>query len=222
MHVFISSFAKDRPLEVSYSSSRQLATDFHMSTQKNSSFAPGPITLAIMIVLAALSRLLPHPPNFSPVEAMALFAGAYFAKRWIGILMPLAAMLISDIALGLINGGLYLEHFTSLPFLLVYACITLSSLMGFGMRGKVNTTRVLGYSLVGSIIFFLVTNFGVYLTASAMPGSEACVAGIIPCYVSAIPFFQWTVLGTLFYSILMFGGFALLRIKLPNLQAQTV
>jgi hypothetical protein len=193
-----------------------------MSTPQNSAFTPGSMALIIMIVLAALSRLLPHPPNFSPVEAMALFGGAYFAKRWMGIVMPLVAMLISDIALGLVNGGLYLQHFTSLPFLLVYACIALSSVMGFGMRGKVNALRVMGYSLAGSIVFFVVTNFGVYLTATSMPGSAACIAGVVPCYISAIPFFKWTVLGTLFYSALMFGGFALLRIKLPSLQSQTV
>jgi hypothetical protein len=193
-----------------------------MSTPQNSAFTPGSLALILMIVLAALSRLLPHPPNFSPVEAMALFGGAYFAKRWMGIVVPLVAMLLSDIALGLINGGLYLQHFTSLSFLLVYACIALSSVMGFGMRGKVNALRVMGYSLAGSVVFFVVTNFGVYLTATSMPGSAACIAGVIPCYISAIPFFKWTVLGTLFYSVLMFGGFALLRIKLPNLQSQTV
>jgi hypothetical protein len=193
-----------------------------MSTHQNSSFAPGPIALALMIVLAALSRLLPHPPNFSPVEAMALFGGAYFAKRWIGVVIPLIAMLSSDIVLGLINGGLYLQHFTSLSFLLVYGCIAVSALMGFGLREKVNTLRVFGYSLAGSVLFYVVTNFGVWLTATSMPGSEACIAGIVPCYVSAIPFFKWTVLGTLFYSVLMFGGFALLRMKLPSLRAQTV
>jgi hypothetical protein len=193
-----------------------------MSTQQKTIFTPGSFALVVMIVLAALSRLIPHPPNFSPVEAMALFGGAYFAKRWLGLAMPLVAMLISDISLGMVNGGLYLEHFTSLSFLLVYGCIALSSLMGFAMRGKVNTTRVVGYSMVGSILFFLVTNFGVWLSASAMPGSEACMAGIVPCYVSAIPFFQWSLLGTLFYSAIMFGGFALLRTKLPALRAQTV
>jgi hypothetical protein len=192
-----------------------------MSTQQKTIFTPGSFALIAMIVLAALSRLIPHPPNFSPVEAMALFGGAYFAKRWLGLAMPLVAMLISDISLGMVNGGLYLEHFTSLSFLLVYGCIALSSLMGFAMRGKVNTTRVVGYSIAGSILFFLVTNFGVWLTASSMPGSEACIAGIVPCYVSAVPFFQWSLLGTLFYSAVMFGGFALLRSKLPELRAQT-
>jgi len=71
--------------------------------------APGPLLLAVMIVLAALSRLLPHPPNFSPVEAMALFGGAYFASRAWAIVVPLVALLLSDIALGLTLGGDYIS-----------------------------------------------------------------------------------------------------------------
>lgn len=181
----------------------------------------GPAILIAMTLAAALSRLIPHPPNFSPVEAMALFGGAYFTRRWMGVVLPLIAMLLSDIVLGLVNGGLYLDHFTSLPFVLVYACIALSSVMGFALRGRVSAGRVIGLSLMGSVLFFLVTNLGVYLTASAMPGSEACLAGIIPCYVSALPFFQWTVMGTLFYSMILFGGFALLRSAMPELRAQT-
>ncbi|MBP7370832.1 MAG: hypothetical protein KA902_05270 [Arenimonas sp.] len=193
-----------------------------MPNRQNTFFSTGPLALTLMIIAVALTRLIPHPPNFSPIEAMALFGGAYFANRKIGVAVPLIAMLLSDIVLGLVNGGLYVEHFTSLPFLLVYGCIALSSVMGFAMRGKVNTRSVIGYSMLGSLLFFLVTNLGVYLTASSMPGSEACVAGIVPCYVSALPFFQWTVMGTLFYSMILFGGFALLRDLIPALYEQTV
>ena len=81
---------------------------------------------------------------------------------------------------------------------------------------------MLGYSLAGSVLFFLVSNFGVWLTAQMVPGYPACTAGIVPCYAQALPFFQWTVLGTLFYSALLFGGFALLRRHVPALRAQTV
>lgn len=193
-----------------------------MPNRQNTFFSTGPLALTLMIIAVALTRLIPHPPNFSPIEAMALFGGAYFANRKIGVAVPLIAMLLSDIVLGLVNGGLYVEHFTSLPFLLVYGCIALSSVMGFAMRGKVNTRSVIGYSMLGSLLFFLVTNLGVYLTASSMLGSEACVAGIVPCYVSALPFFQWTVMGTLFYSMILFGGFALLRDLIPALYEQTV
>jgi hypothetical protein len=185
-------------------------------------FAPGPLALAALIVVAALTRLLPHPPNFSPVEAIALFGGAYFASRAWAVIVPLAAMLVSDIALGFMMGGTYFEYFATPSFLVTYVCIAITCVLGFGLRGKVSGPRVLGYSLAGSVLFFLLSNFGVWLTAWMVPGYPACNAGLLPCYVAAIPFFQWTVLGTLFYSALLFGGFALLRRRVPALRAQTV
>ncbi|GAB3381743.1 DUF6580 family putative transport protein [Lysobacter fragariae] len=193
-----------------------------MNRPTSPSFAPGPLVLGVMILLAALSRLLPHPWNFSPVEAIALFGGAYFASRKWALIVPLASLLVSDVVLGLVNGGTYFEYFSTPSFWIVYACIALSTVLGFGLRGKVNGTRVLGFSLAGSVLFFVVSNFGVWLTAVVVPGYPACGTGLIPCYVAAIPFFQWTVAGTLFYSAILFGGFALLRQRVPALHAQTV
>ncbi|HEV2607803.1 MAG TPA: DUF6580 family putative transport protein [Xanthomonadaceae bacterium] len=189
-------------------------------TQTNRSSVAGPVVLAVMILLAALSRLLPHPPNFSPIEAVALFGGAYFAKRAWAVAVPLIAMAISDLVLGLVNGGVYLDYFLNAHFLLIYACIALCTLLGFGLRGCVNGVRVLGYSLAGSVLFFLLTNFAVWITAN--PALEsACGTGLGACYIAGLPFFQWTLLGTLFYSAILFGGFALLRARIPLLRAQT-
>jgi len=181
--------------------------------------APGPLLLAAMIVLAALSRVLPHPPNFSPVEAMALFGGAYFAKRGLAIAIPLVAMVLSDIALGLMFGGSYMSYVSSLSFWSVYLCIALSTILGFGLRGRVRSGRVLGYSLGGSVLFFVVTNFFTWFGGTMYPQTGA---GLVAAYVAGIPFFQWTMLGTLFYAALMFGGFELLRRRAPALRAQTV
>ena len=195
-------------------------------TASNAGIAPGPWVLAAMILAAAMSRLIPHPPNFAPIEAMALFGGAYFASRRLAFAVPLLAMLASDLVLGASRGGTYLDYFTTahyLPGMLAnYACIALTVAMAFGLRGRVNGARVLGYSLAGSVLFFVVSNLALWLTAIAVPGGVACTTGLLPCYVAAIPFFQWTVLGTLFYSALLFGGFALLRRRMPALQAQTV
>ena len=189
-------------------------------------FAPGPLVLIAMIVVAALTRLLPHPPNFSPVEAVALFGGAYFASRAMAVAVPLVAMLVSDLILGMTLGGTYFEHFTRpayrAPWLGVYACIGRSAVLGFALRARANGARVLGYSLMGSVLFFVVTNFAVWATATPMTAHPSCMIGLAPCYAAALPFFQWTVLGTLFYSALLFGGFALLRRKVPALRAQTV
>lgn len=188
-------------------------------TETRGAMAPGPLMLTAMIALAALSRLLPHPPNFSPVEAMALFGGAYFASRGLAIAVPLAAMVLSDIALGLMLGGDYLNYVAGLSFWSVYICIALSSVLGFGLRGRVGGGRVLGYSLAGSVLFFLVTNFFTWYGGTLYPQTGA---GLVAAYVAGIPFFQWTVLGTLFYSATLFGGFALLRRRVPALRAQTV
>jgi hypothetical protein len=197
----------------------------------NALLAPGPLTLTILMVAAALTRLLPHPPNFSPIEAIALFGGAYFASRALAVAVPLVAIFISDLVLGPLQGGQllayfdrkeYLDYFLSPQSFAIYACIALSAVLGFGLRGKVNGGRVLGYSLAGSVLFFVMTNFAVWMTATPLDGNLACTSGLLPCYVAAIPFFQWTALGTLFYAALLFGGFALLRRKLPALRAQTV
>ena len=181
--------------------------------------APGPLVLAALTFIAALSRVLPHPPNFSPIEAVALFGGAYFASRRWALFVPLAAMFTSDLVLGLANGGIYWDYFASAGYLLVYACIALSTLLGFRLRGKVSGSRVLGYSLAGSVLFFVVTNFGAWLSDPAYPKTAA---GLAAAYVAGIPFFQWTVLGTLAYAALLFGGFALLRHRVPALHARTV
>jgi len=183
-------------------------------------FAPGPLVLAALIFVAALSRLLPHPPNFSPVEAIALFGGAYFASRAWALAVPLLAMLASDLVLVSIMGGSYATYLGGVSFWTVYACIALSTVLGFGLRGKASAARVLGYSLAGSVLFFAVTNFGAWLGSPGFYPRNA--AGLAAAYVAGIPFFKWTVVGTMAYAAFLFGGFALLRRRLPVLRAQTV
>jgi len=181
-----------------------------------------PLVLAAMIVLAALSRLLPHPPNFSPVEAMALFGGAWYASRRVALLVPLAAMLASDLALAWVHGGQYLDYFASADFWLVYLAIAACTALGFGLRGRVRAPRVLGFALAGSLLFFMITNFGAWLAdiGSAHSIYAANLSGLATAYVAGIPFFQNTVAGSLFFSAVLFGGFELLRRYVPALRAQ--
>lgn len=181
--------------------------------------SPGPLVLLGLILAAALSRLLPTPPNFSPVEAMALFGGAYFAARWLSLLVPLLAMLVADLALAAVHGGLYASHLFGSGFWLIYACIIGMSVMGFVLRGRVTGTRVLGLSLLSALAFFLITNFAAWLGSPLYPQT---MAGLGASYVAAIPFFKWSVLSTLFYAAILFGGFELLRRRAPALRPQTV
>ena len=190
-----------------------------MNRPAPTTFAPGPLVLAALIFIAALSRLLPHPPNFSPVEAIALFGGAYFGARAWAVAVPLLALLVSDLVLGALLGHGYAGYLGSLSFWSVYACIALTAVLGFGLRGKVNGARLLGYSLAGSVLFFVVTNLAAWFASPFYPQDGA---GLVAAFVAGIPFFQWTVMGTLVYSALLFGGFALLRRRLPMLRAQTV
>ena len=194
-----------------------------MSLKSSSLLAPGPlalgpVALSGLILLAALSRLLPHPNNVSPIAAVALFGGAFFARRGWAVAMPLLAMFVSDLALGLINGGIYLDYFLSAGFVLVYLCIALSTVLGFRLKGRANIARVAGYSVIGSVLFFVVTNFGAWLGSPMYPQTTA---GLTAAYVAGLPFFQNTLLGTLFYSALLFGSFAWMREKIPALRLQT-
>lgn len=189
------------------------------STPAKNLFSPGPLVLLGMILAAALSRLLPTPPNFSPVEAMALFGGAYFAARWLSLMVPLLAMLVADVALAAIHGGLYSSHLFGTGFWVVYACILGMSVLGFALRGRVGGARVLGLSLVGALAFFVITNFVAWLGSPMYPQT---LAGLGASYVAAIPFFKWSVLSTLMYAAILFGGFELLRRRAPALRPQTV
>ncbi len=176
-----------------------------------------PLALAVLtgfVVAAALARLLPHPPNFSPVEAMALFGGAWFARRALAVLVPLAALLLSDLVLAALHGPLYAGYLGSTSFWLVYGCIALTALAGTALRGRATGPRVLGFGLAASLLFFLVTNFGAWLGSPIYPQSAA---GLAAAYVAGLPFLHWTVFGTMLYSGLLFGGFALLRRRSPAL-----
>jgi len=182
---------------------------------------PGPWVLALMVLIAGMSRLLPHAWNFTPVEAMALFGGAYFARRSLAILVPLAGVVLSDIAMAINTGGLYADYFFGPSFFAVYAAIALSAVLGFALRGRVGVLRVAGAGLAGSLLFFLLTNFAVWATATDVAAYPACTTGLIECYVAGIPFIRGTLLGTAVWSLILFGGYELLRRRYPLLTAQT-
>ncbi|GAP65994.1 hypothetical protein MBSD_n1296 [Mizugakiibacter sediminis] len=174
-------------------------------------FTPRTLVLTGMIAFAVGVRLLIHfvpgvlPWHFTPVEAIALFGGAYFSDRRTALIVPLAAMLVSDLIIG---------TYALMP--VIYACIAASTVLGFGLRGRATALRVAGYGVAGSVLFFVVTNFAEW----AVGGTEFCRAGLLPCYVAALPFFKTWLAGTLAWSALLFGGFALLGRSFPALAPQ--
>ena len=144
------------------------------------------IFLISVISFAVLSRFLPHPPNFTPVAAIALLSCKGFNNRWIAIIIPMIIMFISDLVLGL-HG--------SIPF--VYGAFILISLFGSFVK-KIN----IGVVLSSSVIFFLVSNFGVWFLYYPSTFTD-----LVTCYTLAIPYFLNTILGDLFFSALMIYSF---------------
>ena len=161
------------------------------------------VILTAILVAAAL-RLLPHPPNFTPIGAMALFGGAYFGKRALAFAAPLGALLLSDAILGFHSGMAF-----------VYGSVALIVLIGWAVARRITPLTIAGAALASSVLFFIVTNFGTWATGELYPPT---IAGLAACYVAAIPFFQNTLAGDLFFSALLFGGFALLEQRLPTLR----
>lgn len=153
------------------------------------------------ILVAVGSRVLPHPPNFTPLAAIALFAGAISVRPMVAAVVVVAAMLISDAVIG---------FHALMP--VVYGCLLVNLIIGSRLiRGRegvpfgaASCGRIFAGSLIGSVLFFLVTNFAVFLTAYPNTG-----AGLLACYTSALPFFQYTLSGDLFYSAALFGAYAL-------------
>ncbi len=160
--------------------------------------------LISFIVVAALSRLLPFPPNFSPIGSMALFGAAYFARKQWAFLVPLLALWLSNLVLDNIVYARFYDGFVWFSNVWVYLAFV--GLIFFGMEAlrKVTVPRVIGASLGAAVLFFLVSNFGVWLT-SGMYAPTA--AGLLSCYAAAIPFFGNTLAGNLIFSALMFGSF---------------
>ena len=166
--------------------------------------------LTAVIVLAALARLVPHPPNFTPVGAMALFGGACLADRRFALLVPLAALFLSDLFLGL--------HIL-IP--VVYGSFALNVLLGRWLRSRRTVASTATVALIGSVQFFAVTNFACWLLYYP-PTAE----GFAACYVAAVPFFQNTVLGDAVFVTALFGtlavaerGFPVLREPAPTVVA---
>ncbi|HRI27668.1 MAG TPA: hypothetical protein PK239_14080 [Chitinophagales bacterium] len=177
------------------------------------------LALLAIVLLAALSRILPHPPNFTPVGALALFGAAYFIPRWLAIAAPLLGLFLSDLVL---NNLVYAEYQTGFVwfsggFLWIYGSFVVISLLGFAFLQRISAGRIAALSIMASVLFFVVTNFGVWLGSGLYPQT---VSGLVACYTAAIPFFANTLLGDLFYSAAMFGSFALLQKSFPLLAVE--
>ncbi len=155
------------------------------------------ITISTIIFVLAIFRLLPHLPNVSPVAAMALFGGAYFADKRTAFIIPFVALFASDLILGLHNSMIF-----------VYAGFALTVAIGFLLRNRVSMTNTAFAVVVSSVLFFLLTNFGAWMTSGLYAKTAA---GLMQAYAAGIPFFQNSLLGNLAYVAVIFGGYHLLQ-----------
>lgn len=163
---------------------------------------PNVVAPAIIIFIAVALRLLPHPANVAPIGAMALFGGAYIGNKKYAILLPLLVMFVSDIFLGFHNTMFF-----------VYGSFFLTGLVGIWLRKRKKIQFIIGASLLSSLSFFILTNFGVWFVGDLYPKT---VAGLIEAYVMGLPFFRNTVLGDLLYTGLFFGGYESVQIVLKR------
>ena len=146
-----------------------------------------------MVIVAVASRLLPHPPNMTAVMAVALFSGARVTNTKLAFAIPLLIMVISDIVLGFHSSQL-----------IVYSCVAAITLLGLSLRTTTSLTRTLTISVVGSLFFFLVTNFAVWLSGTMYPMT---LEGLFLCYAAALPFFTTDSFQLINSSQLIFGSF---------------
>ena len=160
------------------------------------------LALALIILVAAL-RIAAHPWNFTPVGAMALFAGAVLRDRRLAFLFPLLALFAGDLFVG----------FHKLMFV-VYASFLVNVAIGLWLRDCRTITRISLATLLGAIQFFLVTNFAVWQFLSGFPHTAS---GLLACYIAGIPFFWNTLAGDVFYATVLFGGYALAERFIPSL-----
>lgn len=153
---------------------------------------------AIIVLIAAILRLVPHLPNFAPIGAMALFGGAYLSRKQ-AFVLPLAAMVLSDFFIGF-------DGFASRAS--VYGSFILIVLIGLWLKKHRSFQNIILASLASSVLFFVITNFGVWAFGELYPKTSE---GLVACFVAAIPFFRNTIAGDLFYTGVFFGGYELVH-----------
>ena len=163
--------------------------------------------IASVVLVAVVARLIPHPFNFTPIGAAALFAGATIERKRLAFLVPLVAMLLSDAVIG---------FHSAMP--VIYGCFAAAVCIGFALRGRTRAPfALLGGAVASATLFFIVTNFWVWMRATTLyPHTPA---GLVTCFVAAIPFYENQLAGDAIYTAVLFGGLALAERRFPALAA---
>ncbi len=166
---------------------------------------PRAALVAGIIIVAAALRIVPHPMNFAPIGALALFCGAYFSSKRAAVAVPLLSLVAGDLFTG----------FHRLMFY-VYASFLVSVAIGFWLRRKKSVPRIGLATFAGAVQFFLVTNFAVWFTS--IGNFPKTAGGLVECYLAGLPLFWNTMAGDAFYVLLLFGFMAQAEKRFPSLR----
>lgn len=173
----------------------------------NKVVTPRFIFVVSAIAIAALTRVLPHPPNFTAVVPMALFAGACLSNRWLSMLIPMLALFITDLALGFHN-----------TMWAVYGATALTVMIGWFISQKQNVLNIAGASLVSLLAFFFITNAAMWVVGFYGTGFyPQTPAGLVEAIMAGIPFMGGLLLSQVIYTGVMFGAFHFARVRKPAL-----
>ena len=174
------------------------------------------VVIICLILFASFSRIIPHMPNFTPIGAMALFGGAYLKNKYYAFLIPLASLWLSDLVLNNFIYSYYSDFTWFYPgFLWQYISFILIILMGYFFLKKLNFKSLFVTTIFSSLLFFIVTNFGVWLSGTMYPLD---FQGLITCYAMALPFYEGTLLGFIIYSTFLFGVLEFSKNKFQTLK----
>lgn len=154
-------------------------------------FTSRTIFIIALIFIGSFLRLIPHWPNFTPIAAIALFGGTFFNKKFLAFFIPFVALLISDLIIG------FHEY-----MLAVYISFAITVSLGFLLRKNIGILSMLTTSVVSSVIFFLITNFAVWLSS---PFYTQNIHGLLNCYYMGLPFINNMILGDVFYNSIFFA-----------------
>ena len=165
-----------------------------------------------LIVIAVVSRIIPHLPNFTPIESIALFSGAYLASKRLSFILPLLGIYLADLVL---NNTIYRsfypesDSFIWISGYMVWTFLAMIGIVFFGrlLKNKIKPLNILGFSILGSLLFFILSNFGVWLGSVVYPKS---ITGLMECYTMAIPFFRNSLLSNLMFTAVLFGSMEIL------------
>lgn len=165
-----------------------------------------------LVLLAAFSRLIPHPNNFTAIGALAIFGAYTIQNKWLSSILPLLAMWVSDLVINNIVYGSYTSQMAwfSEGFVWIYAGILAQSIISWFLVSDNKSTNIIASSLFGSIAFFVLSNLGVWVGSNMYPHT---LSGLTACFVAAIPFFANTLAGNLFFSFILFGSYFLIERK---------